>query len=253
MTYYSLRKIYIFINRNSSNIIALIALYISIVSLNNANKQFEINSQSADSLFNVQINNEKRLNDSLIKQISDLQNITSKQLEFSEKQLNILTSTLDEEKYAGRPKFQIGKTYIQDTVVLDNKIFSPAIMTPYINVGRRFSYKTQFKSFIVYPDFSGIRGGLIPKNIMTLESNASMINRFKPQIPIQFKDDFYYCFEIVYYDKGLNREFKQTEYYHYFKSRGKNEFNSCNDNDEKKIKNVVNAYLRKINEKQIDE
>jgi ABC-type lipoprotein release transport system permease subunit len=74
------KKFRLFIKENISTatsligiIIGIVALYISILSYKNANDQFEKNSITSDSLFNVQLYNERQLNDSLIMQIRTLQ------------------------------------------------------------------------------------------------------------------------------------------------------------------------------------
>ena len=85
-------------------LIALFALLVSIKTLEQADKQFKLNSRSSDSLFNVQLRYSKQLNDSLISQISELQEITSKQLIITDEQLKISKETLNDQIYSGRPK-----------------------------------------------------------------------------------------------------------------------------------------------------
>ena len=243
----TITKIIRYVIDNAPNIISLIALIVAIISMTNANQQFKENSITSDSLFNVQLENSRKLNDSLIQQIFELQIITSKQLEITDEQLKILTSSLNEEIYAGRPKFQLEGSYIEDTLIINGR-FSPTIITPFINIGRRFAYKTRFKAFIVYPDFSGLRCSDFLNYSRTMETNTRVLNTFKPMIPILYRDNYFYCFEIEYYDNVLHQIFKQTEYFHYFLSRGKYSFLTCNEDDKIKVRNIINRKLDELKE-----
>jgi hypothetical protein len=229
-----------------SLLISSAALYYTIESRNDANKQFEQNTKKSDSLFNVQLKNERILNDSLISQIKGLQEITKKQLEITDNQL-------EEYKFSGTPKFQIGGTIIKDSIYINNTLFSPTILTEFKNVGGRFAYDCIFNNFLVYYDYSDIRASLIPKRTSIIEPNRVFNYEFKPQIPTKYKDNFYYAFEFSYYDKRIKKSFKQIEYLHYYKDRGKYTFYECNDEEKIKIKNIVNNFLIKNNELLFDQ
>lgn len=233
-------------------IVAIIVLLISKKTLDNANLQFEQNSKTADSLFNLQLSYAKNLNDSLISEIGRLQEITGKQLRITDEQLRISIETLNEQIYSGRPKIIVLSDQIKDKENIKDEIFSPNIITTFKNIGKRFAESVSLRPFIVYPDFSQIRGGALP-NPHLLEPGTEHIYEFKPRINVKFRDDFYYCYEIVYFDKILKQQFKQVYYRHYYKRRRSFEFFFCKLEEEIRIKRTVNDILKTINESLFDE
>ncbi|MGD8307105.1 MAG: hypothetical protein PVF17_10655 [Ignavibacteria bacterium] len=227
--------------------VAIYALVIAIRTFDNANEQFEKNSRSSDSLFNVQLRYSKQLNDSLINQISQLQEITNSQLKITDEQLEVSKETYRNQLYTGRPKIVLLYNFIKDTSFVFNNAFSPVISTKYTNVGNRNAVNLKSRFFVVYPDFSGIRSSaLFPEMTGNFEPEASSTYEFKPRIPVQYKDEFYYCVEFSYYDNILKKEFYFPYYFHYYKNRNEYNFYDCEDNVKPKIKNTINNILKAL-------
>lgn len=236
--------------------VAIWALWISIQVYELTNIQFKENQRTSDSIFQIQINTQRQLSDSLIQQIEDLQKITSQQLkvsskqkEMTEKQLEVMIKTLREEKYKGRPQIVFGLSFIKDTLKKEEeRIFSPTIRTHYQNVGNRFALNTRFRAFVIYDGFKHFSSGeLTGSRAETIETDAIIANEFKPTILAEFKEEFYYCFEVIYYDKGLDETFRQANYSKYYKSRGEYGFYLCKDDIKEKLKNRINLEMRKHN------
>lgn len=237
-------------------LIAYLAYNTALESIENANAQRLVDMERSDAQFKLQMEGARSLNDSLIIQIESLQEITAEQLDVSsqmseviQKQLNILESALEAEQYAGRPKLHFQPTVITDSIFKENgRYFSPTIVTTYQNIGKRFAYELRYRAFVVYNQFTEVNmSKLISLTLEVLETNGSLAYEFKPTINAQFKDDFYYCYEITYFDKGLNRNFKQANYFHYYKSRGKYEFFLCSDEENDRIRMRLNEELEYLN------
>jgi hypothetical protein len=207
----------------------------------------------SDSLFNVQLHYSKALNDSLIFQISKLHETTSKQLAITDEQLKISSETLREQLYSGRPKIVVVEITISDTGVVIDGMFSPIIRTQYGNQGARHADSLEFRPFIVFKDLSGFRAGIIPHESAFLEPGASRKSEFKPRIAMESRDDFFYCFEILYYDAILDKKSSQAYYWHYYKSRGTFQFLSCSDETKRQINEVINQRLRSLKERLFDQ
>lgn len=97
-------------------LIAIITLIVAQKTLENSDSQFRKNSQSSDSLFNIQLMYSKKLNDSLIYQIGLLQRITDKQLFLSSSHLKIGAEQLEIQKkeMGRRPKLSLHKGMYDD-------------------------------------------------------------------------------------------------------------------------------------------
>lgn len=119
--WYKLRSFVIVLERpiinTSLNLIMLfvtiITLTVAIKTLDNADKQFQENSHSSDSLFNIQLDFSKKLNDSLINQIGLLQKLTNNQISITDRQLKVWEKIAKEE-YDRRPKLSIQKGMFGD-------------------------------------------------------------------------------------------------------------------------------------------
>jgi len=248
-----IRIFFRFLSKNFSLFIAIAALYVAIESMNNANRQFQINSETSDSIFNIQLKNSKELNDSLINQISILQDITNKQLQTTDKQLKISIELLQDQIYSGRPKMVVLSNKIADTIKTLDYIFSPRIVTIYKNNGKRFANNLTIRKFIISNNLSEIETNIQRKKSILVESNAIRETQSIPKINKKFRDNFYYCYEFIYYDKILNKEFTQPYYFQYYKIGGKYNFYNCEIEDEVKIKETINNWLRPKNERLFDQ
>jgi hypothetical protein len=234
-------------------LISIVALYVAFESMNNANRQFQINSETSDSLFNIQLKNSKELNDYLIIQISKLQEITKQQLKITDEQLNISIELLKDQIYSGRPKIAALSNRITDTVKTLDYIFSPRIETAFQNIGKRFADKLTIRTFILFNNFSTIRADILPKASYFVEPNAKITRHLIPSIDKKYKDNFYYCYDIIYYDEKLKINFTQAYYFRYYKLADRYDFYRCKINDEEKIRESLNNSLRTNNERLFDQ
>ncbi|MCH7827248.1 MAG: hypothetical protein IIC75_04625 [Bacteroidetes bacterium] len=218
--------------------VAIIAVVFSILSFKKANEQFKQNSESSDSLFKVQLENSKQLNDSLIYQIGKLQEITDNQLKISKE---IYRSQL----FSGRPKITLKSIAIKDTIYVDEKIFNLKIIIKFVNVGERIAESQTIRPFVVYQDFSG---GNFTLNKFTATANLGVNEKrdydFIFRIPNKYKSNFFYCFDFQYYDNILDETFIQSYYYHYYKEGGRFNFYNCQDNLKPKLKAYINKMLK---------
>jgi len=234
-------------------LVGIAALFVAFQSMNNANRQFQINSVTSDSLFKVQLKNSKKLNDSLINQINILQEITNMQLQITEKQLKISTELLQDQIYSGRPKIVILSNKIIDTLNLSEEYFTPIVQTVYENIGDRFAINLSIRNFYISNNFTKLESNLDNKSSFLVETNATRRNKTMPQIKNESKDDFYYCFEYIYFDNTLNQEFTQSYYFRYHKIMGIYNFYNCKNEDEIKLKEIINKWLKKKNERLFDQ
>lgn len=234
-------------------VIAIYALIIAKRTLDNADEQFQVNSITSDSLFNVQLSYSKKLNDSLILQISTLQKITNSQLQITNEQLKVSKEIYQDQLFSGRPIIVVKDFIISDTSLIQADLFSPKISTIYENVGKRSAIDVVFRPYIVYPDYSDFRASDFFSKSSIMEPNASHTHQYKPKIDKKYKLDFFYCFEISYYDKILDKRFNQYYYQHYRRDRNEYTFFECNKDDINKLRDYFKITLKSINEPPFDE
>jgi hypothetical protein len=224
--------------------VSIIALWIAIKSMKNQNIQFEQNSKSSDSLFQVQLSNSRELNDSLVSQIKSLQSITNKQLGITDEQLKISKQTFNEKMYSERPILFIATPTMLDTNVVFGNEFSPIIVVKITNIGSRAAKNIEFRIFVVLDD-SSIRGASPDfSNIDHIEKDVTSIQYHKPKIPLKNKYEFYYCVDIEYYDELLGKYFYSSRYYFYQKSRNKMNFDGCTENEKSNVRKILNKELK---------
>lgn len=233
--------------------IGIAALYVAIESMNNANEQFLINSNNADSLFNVQLKNSKELNDSLIRQISILQDITNKQLQITDQQLNISMEVLKDQIYSGRPKININSSKIADTIKISDDIFQLRIETDFQNIGKRNADDLTIRTFFLYNKLSTIRKDKVPRSSQFILPEQRIRNNVLLTIDKKFMNDFYYCFDITYYDKKLEEKFSSAFYYHYYELGGIYNFYYCEKRERKIIRDILNKFIKAPNGKPFDQ
>jgi hypothetical protein len=227
-------------------ILAVLAVWVSIITLDRSVEQFQQNANSSDSLFKMQLKNSKELNDSLISQIITLQNITNNQLIITDQQLNISKDIYQDQLYSRRPVITVTSVDIADTNVYYQGRFAPVISVHYKNIGQRNAYNSSHRHFIEYIDYSN--GQWINADFKDLseidEPNVESSTLYKPKIPTEQKENFFYCFEFRYIDKTLKREFIQSYYRHYLKNRDKYDFYNCNGEEKARIKANINRQLK---------
>ncbi len=225
-------------------IIALYALQIAMVEREQTQRQFEKSSKSADSLFIVQLNATKQLNQNLINEISKLQKITGNQLNITDRQLEIMRQSLKEQILSERPKLAVVESSISDTNLVITDLFSPIISTGIHNIGKRYADSLRFRPFIIDPEMMNVKD--FTKDFMAhpfLEPSGVMTLSLLPKLPPKFKSEFYFCFEISYYDASTHLIFVQSYFYKYYKSRGDHKLYKCSNAEIIKLRYLINRYL----------
>ena len=226
-------------------IIAIIAIFLAMKSIDQADIQFKTNSEQSDSLFNIQLMNAKRLNDSLISQIKTLQDVSNNQMKITDEQLKVSRAIYHSQLYADRPQISIQSNEISDTNYVIDGLFSPKIITTYMNVGRRMARNLHFRPFIIYPDFVGYRPDMKKSIKENLDPTSGITSDFISHIPVKYKEDFYYCFDISYYDDILDQYFHNTYYYSYHRIRTKLDFYTCTVEIQLKLKSFIDINIIK--------
>lgn len=233
--------------------VAYQALVVTGHSIDDSNQQRVEDIARNDTLFNIQLEAAKSLNNSLILQIQSLQEITSQQLEVSskqsniiKKQLDILEAGLDEQENTNKPNIRLFRTEITNSIFDEERnLFSPTISTRYDNTGKRVAYDLKFRAFVVY----GHRITAAPPSELisdNIEPDGGGVNSFTTPIWGQYKNDFYHCFELSYFDKVLNGYIEDVTYQHYFKNNGRIAFYTCLEDEKLKLKKAINDRLSKM-------
>lgn len=220
----------------SAFIVSLVALKVSFMNINNANRQFKINSKASKELFNLNLNNSKALNDSLINQIAKLQLLTNKQIEITDEQLKITKSSLYDQILSKRPLIALVENFITDTNKLVGDLFAPNICTTLKNVGQRPAYEVNVFPFIITSDFSDVVKPYQNDLSIMIEPETDYTKKWLPKFNKKYKDNFYYCYLISYYDKSTEKYFKEESFWHHYKLRGKFEFYSCSELEKSKLR-----------------
>lgn len=237
-----------FIINNPSIIVSIAAFFLAVLSYRNANWQFSENSKNSKKVYIDQLKNSKSLNDSLINQIRKLQEITNKQVKITDDQLKVSEEILLAQKYSGKPNILESDLNISDTNYRFNDLYSPTIEFKIKNVGLRYAYNIRTRNFLIYIDYSDFR---IPKSTYHnfLEPSSEKIIGFQPKIDPKYKNEFYYCFDICYYDKLLKESFYQAYYYHYFRNRNNYDFYNCDSLERMSLRKYINknSNVRKDN------
>ena len=238
-----------FIWNNLSNFIAILALIVAIISLNNANEQFHINSITSDSLFKVQLKNSNELNDSLIIQISKLQDITNKQLRITNEQLSISKQNFQDKIYSGKPYLIVTSIDITDLYDCSENKYCPDILITVENTGKRIAGNFNIRHFIIFDQFSQVQGSGLPLSSGFVDPGSKVDLNFLPKLNEKAQDDFYHCFETSYFDEIIDRYFTQVYYFHYYKSRGSFTSVYCSKEEEDKLRGMLNFSLREMGKK----
>ncbi|MFW5804030.1 MAG: hypothetical protein ACOCWG_02245 [bacterium] len=210
--------IFNFIIRNVSLIINVFLLVISIVTLlvarntlKSSNNQFNINSKT----------------DSIHLQITNLL-------------LEETKSLLFENMFSERPIISVYNNYIVNSYMKDGK-YLPLIETNALNSGKRYATDVSFRCFVIYNNFRAIRTNTI--KMEPIGPNHPRNFKFKPVIDLSSKEDFYYCYEIIYKDDNIDSIFVQPYYTHFKKDRGTFVFEGCTEYEVSRIDSLLNNIL----------
>jgi hypothetical protein len=223
--------------------VAFCALWISINSSNNSDKQFKMNIRISDSTFKIQVH----YMDSLTKEIRNLQSITTRQSEIIEGYYKIFLDIKNDQLYEGRPILLADKPKLFDSIYYDNA----QIGLYFSNKGKREALDIYYHGFLIIDNqvFSNLKkvnfiAKMLPENgkYLTFWFNIGNIKL----------NDFFFCYYLDYFDKTLNRRFPDIYFQHYTKElNGKYYFYICDSNDESKVRNIVNDYIKKHNLKNL--
>jgi hypothetical protein len=227
-------------------VFAYSSLDVSRRTLNLSVIQFQKNSNTSDSLFKYQITFSKELNDSLIRQIKKLTSITNKQLSITDRQLMVLTKTLDERIESGRPIMQALSIAISDTSSVNRYNYKLTIRRGFKNVGQRYAINFCSRQFLILPDNITVKTQLFPKEHIDVEPEKTIDPILETEIPIIYKTNFYFCCDISYFDDVLKKNFYYTFYYQYGKVGNGYDFIYCKDDKRNELKEIINNYLTKI-------
>lgn len=226
-----------------ASLATILAVYLAIVAIEHADNQFTLNSESSDRLFNIQLENSKALNDSLISQVQQLQKITERQLSITDEQLGLSKRSLKNQIASGRPKLLVLGSEVPDTSV-QNGLFAPKINTRVTNNGERYALKSSMRSFLTYGDFTVVLTRPADRETITYEPKSDITHTYLPKFPLKYRHDFYYVYELKYYDDALNQTFTQAYFTRYFWFRDKYEFAFCKDDEKRRLFERINAELK---------
>lgn len=233
-------------------LVAIFALFYSIKTLDNANDQFKQNSKQSEKMFNEQLQNSKSQNENVVSQIKELQQITDAQLIITDEQLRVSKEVLNDQIYAGRPKFIIMNTTILDTNKIVDNLYKPKISIIVKNIGRRFANNYSYRPVLVFPDYSNMRFLNNESDNLEVEPEGSLTENFYPEIPLKFRDRFYLCIELEYYDSYAKSFYHQVYYYAYKSVRNDYQFYVCSNEESTKLKQHINIFLKKFDQPLFD-
>jgi hypothetical protein len=219
-------------------IIAVIALLISKQAIEDA----AINSKNADSLFNVQLNNERIYNDSIIANLKDMQELTSKQIQIIDEQLNVGRLSYEDQKVSKRAQLIINGIFYDEGNEKNGEDRKDLISVNIKNVGQNYAYDVQTRLIICRRDFSEIKSGIynskenLGPNVDVLHSTGT------------FKEDtklpFYLTVEVIYFDKISAKKYSIIKVLCYQANNDKFSFYSCDEDEKEKIKKTINKHLK---------
>lgn len=243
------------IKPNIELIVSIVALYIAVKSMNNANSQFKQNridseitfkyqQEKNDSLFNQQI----AKNDSLIKQIIKLQEITDNQLKNSKSQLKLSRLLYEEKIIEGFPYFQIVDIRISNIVYNnDSSTYSPLLTIVLENSGSRYAYDVNSYIYASYNNFTSLRSAKNSSDIKKVPPHSNYLLIFAPIISIEYKNDFYFAFETNYIDLKTKKDYHQAYYFHASILRNELQFVATTLEETELFRNRINLYNKKNN------
>lgn len=255
-----------------STIVAVYALYISIESVDNANIQFEKNSKSADSLFNVQLTANAALNDSLIfdnrrlfkmnAKLSDSlyyaqfknEKELNKELISEVKSLQIITDslrrltqkTLEYSVYAERPvlSFFNAKITDNDTIKIEKK-FKGNIRIQMQNSGKRTANKVFVRCILFSKLYLILNIDTNNKTYFNMENGSSKQYSLPVNISLDDLQNFYFLIEATYVDEKLPDKRSKVDAYHYFKPiNGIYDFSLSDEIDKNYLIKIANKRLK---------
>jgi len=196
-------------------------------------------------MFNLQMNQSRQLNDSLLRQLKGIQKTTGEQSEITNHQL-------EQEIYAGIPIMTPQKPLLSDTQAYNN-MFHPTVWFPYINFGKRPALNLSMNIFIVNEKIT--RSDTVPSAYSEtdhIEPSQGFTNSIKSSIPISIGDTFYSVVQMKYKDGPTKKEFHSTFFFEWVYENGNYIHYLCNNNQKKKLFSFLNTIYAKHEKIQLE-
>lgn len=228
-----------------SIMLSIVAIGIAIIAFNSSNEQFVKNSKSSDVLFRIQLRQAEDLNDSLVKQISRLQQITKNQLEVSNEQLTTTKETLKDQIMINAPELALKGIEISDTGKVINNKYSPRLEIFFTNQGRRAAYDAVVRTFVLPEDMSEVRFAQSPETSLTIQKDDPSAQVVLPKLDIKSRTHFYLCVEFVSFDKLTSKMFTNVFVKDYKKLRSEYGFAEASFPAKRKVFTIINDFLLK--------
>jgi hypothetical protein len=225
-------------------IVVFLAIWLTCRAMDYVDNQLSSSSRLSDSLFSAQLKYSKALNDSLLNEIGELQKVTRMQLHITDMQLQTARESLNERLFADRPKLTLVSIKLDDSSTTA-ATFSPEVSITLRNTGERTATKVSMRPFVMFTDFSGHRQGVYPEPTQDVEPERDVVKHFSPKMPSKHRADFYFYFELSYYDVALKRTYVQTQFYRYGTIGDKSDFRTCGSDEKKMLLERTNEILVK--------
>lgn len=248
--------------------IALIGVGFALIAYNQTSKQIEVsnvqfekNSRDSDSLFKVQlqqaydlnkshIENNKKLNDSLINELEEIQNIntiqgtaTNNLLKATQKQYELTDQSLQDYIYETRPKFKLGANKVEIIDSVTESLVRISIIRNITNTGNRDATESEFRHLFIDKNNKPIDFDINnTQNIF--QPNQTSIIIYKPLIFTKESEEFFYWFQIRFYDERRDEYFDRSYYYHYHEDVQGKVFYTPSIKNQKILRTIVDAELK---------
>jgi hypothetical protein len=242
--------------------IALLAFIQTSIQVEKNNKQFEENRIASDKLFQtqlkhaenlnqLQIRNAQILNDSLISELNKIQDINKQQslaadnqLLSSQQQLKLTKQSLTDYLADTKPDLTLGKTEIVNRDTISYNKIKLSIRNFFTNTGKRDALNVETRNAIIHNN-KGVSDVSINTDMSLFTANSSAESNFYPEMSLSESEDFFYWFQVIYYDKRLDEYTDRSYYFHYFKSAKGFDFYYVNDIQKKVIQKIIDTELKK--------
>jgi len=236
-----------------------VAIQIALSSYKSANYQFSSNSKKSDSIFKIQLNNERKAskksdsifdiqlsNEKMINNNLDkIKKQTDKQIKIIKQQVEISSKTFNDMVNSGCPVIIVLDIALQDTNRFINGKYAPKVIINIKNTGKRPADSVRLRDFIITNNYEWGSGDYAyPETIGYLGPDEGTGYEYKPKF--DYSLPFYFCMEIAYYDKLTKRSFYHTYVSEYNKMREKKVFITCQRIKRERIIEVINKSLKEL-------
>jgi hypothetical protein len=225
-------------------IIAIGSFFYTRESVTLMKEQFKENSKSSDSIFHIQLANSKALNDSLIRQVKQLQEITTFQLKTSKESFH-------SQLIGNKPNFILTELPTWDNGTDE---YGAKVINYIKNEGRREADSIVIKIYALFGNAVYKEKYIEPwmKEFSFEKIEPNEIKKIDFYLPIHlYSAEFYYYIKIKYYDNVLRRYFKNFIYLRHGYNKGNQIFYDIVE-DEAHYKKELNNRLKIFNMTQFD-